>query len=60
MTIVTGSYNKVNGNFKMHAPKFPYDSTTYVGYTLTEMKKKYRADHGLERKHIEWIIVGLD
>lgn len=46
-----------NGNYKMHAPTFPYETTVYVGYTLNEMKRKYRQDHGLKYKRIEWIIL---
>lgn len=57
MIYATGTYNKTTGTYTMHAPKFPYDTTTYVGYTEKEMKKKYRATFGLERKHIEWIIL---
>ena len=57
---VTGSYNKVNGAFRMHKPEFPYDSTTYIGYTLNQMKRKYREDNNLKYKRIEWIIVGLE
>lgn len=54
---VTGCYNKEHGWYTMHSPKFPYTSTVYIGYTLDRMKKKYREDHNLKGKHIEWIIV---
>ena len=54
---VTGCYNKEHGWYTMHSPKFPYTSTVYIGYTLDKMKKKYREDHNLKGKHIEWIIV---
>lgn len=55
MLYVTGC--KTRYGYRMHAPTFPYTSTTYIGYTLKQMKKKYREDHGLKYKHIEWIIV---
>ena len=54
---VTGCYNKEHGWYTMHSPKFPYTSNVYIGYTLEGMKKKYREDHNLKGKHIEWIIV---
>ena len=54
---VTGCYNKEHGWYTMHSPKFPYTSTVYIGYTLEGMKKKYREDHNLKGKYIEWIIV---
>lgn len=57
MIYATGTYNKNSGTYTMHAPKFPYDTIAYVGYTEKEMKKKYRAVFGLERRHIEWIIL---
>lgn len=57
MIYATGTKNKTNGNYKMHSPKFPYDSVVYVGYTEKEMKRKYRKDFNLEYKHIEWIIL---
>ena len=41
----------------MHAPEFPYLTTLYIGYSMEAMKKKYRQDHGLKYKRIEWIIV---
>lgn len=52
---VTGC--KTRNGYKMHAPKFPYLSTVYIGYTRTQMQKQYRKDHGLKYKRIEWIIV---
>lgn len=55
--IVTGSYNKVTGAYRMHSPVFPYKATVYLGYTRKQMEQKYRKDHGLKGKHIEWIIV---
>lgn len=55
--IVTGYYNKVHGYYRMNSPTFPYDTTTYIGYSFKEMKQKYRKDHNLRYKHIEWIIV---
>ena len=55
MIIITGS--KTAQGFRMHSPAFPYDSTHYIGYTLEQMKRKYRKDFNLQRKHIEWIIV---
>jgi len=55
--IVTGCYNKIRGYYTMHAPAFPYATTTYIGYSLAGMKKKYRQDHNLKGKHIEWIII---
>lgn len=58
--IVTGTYDRIHGYFRMHAPEFPYNSTTYIGYTLEGMKKKYREDNNLKYKHIEWIICGLE
>lgn len=57
MIYITGSYNKRLNSYKMHNYIFPYDSTTYMGYTLEQMKKKYRQDNNLKYKHIEWIIV---
>lgn len=36
--IVTGSYNKVTGAYKMHAPEFPYLTTVYLGYTRKQME----------------------
>jgi len=57
MLMVTGTYNKVNGYYKMHAPNFPYQTTVYIGYTLEGMKRKYRQDHNLKYKRIEWIII---
>lgn len=55
--IVTGTYNKIHGSYRMHAPEFPYDSITYVGYTLKQMQKAYRQRYNLKYKRIEWIIV---
>ena len=55
--IVTGSYNKIRGSYRMHSPVFPYDSITYVGYTLAQTKRAYRQQYGLKYKHIEWIII---
>lgn len=55
--IVTGSYNKARGSYRMHSPVFPYDSITYVGYTLSQMKTAYRKRYNLKHKHIKWIIV---
>ena len=42
--IVTGSYNKVTGAYKMHAPEFPYLTT--VG---TEVPKRPRAKRKAHR-----------
>lgn len=55
--IATGTYNPETGAYKMHAPEFPYHTTVYIGYTLEGMKQKYRADHDLKYKRIEWIIL---
>lgn len=55
MLYVTGCKTKYG--YKMQAPTFPYLSTQYIGYSLAQMKKKYREDHNLRYKHIEWIIV---
>lgn len=55
MIIVTGW--KTKQGYKMHAPAFPYLTTHYIGYSLEGMKRKFRQDHGLRYKHIEWIIV---
>ena len=55
MIIVTGCKTKMG--YKMHSPTYPYLTTHYIGYTLTAMKRKYRQDHGLQYKHIDWIIV---
>lgn len=56
--IITGSYNKTTGAYKMRSPEFPYDDTrVYIGYTLEGMKKQYRKDFNLKYKHIDWIIV---
>lgn len=55
--MVTGTYNKANGTYKMHSPNFPYDSIVYCGYTEKEMKKKYRETFNLQHKKIEWIIL---
>lgn len=55
--IVTGSYSKTRGTYRMHAPVFPYESIVYVGYTLAQMKKAYRQRYNLKYKHIEWIII---
>lgn len=55
MIIATGCKTKLG--YKMHSPTYPYSTTHYIGYTLTAMKRKYRQDHGLQYKHIEWIIV---
>lgn len=58
MKIITGSYNKTTGAYKMHSPDFPYNDTrVYIGYSLTAMKKQYRKDFNLRYKHIDWIIV---
>ena len=59
MIIITGSYNRNTGAFRMHGynATFPRDIVTYIGYTEKEMKKQYRRDYGLEHKHIEWIII---
>ena len=57
--MVTGSYNRVNGHFKMHSPTFPYQSTVYIGYSLDGMKRKYRQDFNLKYKRIDWIILGM-
>lgn len=57
MIYATGTKNKVNGNYKMHSPKFPYNTIVYVGYSETAMKRKYREDFDLKGKHIEWIIL---
>lgn len=58
MIIVSGSYNKNTGAYKMHSPLFPYDETrVYIGYSLKDMKRKYREDFNLKYKHIDWIIV---
>ena len=53
--IVTGC--KIKLGYKMRAPESPYLTTHYIGYTLAAMKRKYRQDHGLQYKHIDWIIV---
>ena len=53
--IVTGC--KTRQGYKMHAPAFPYLTTDYIGYALEGMKKKYRQDHGLRYRRIDWIIV---
>lgn len=55
MIYVTGC--KTRNGYKMHSPEFPYKTTLYIGYTLEEMKKKFRQDHNLKYKRIEWIIV---
>lgn len=57
--IITGSYSSKNNAYKMHEPMFPYKSTVYLGFTLEGMKRQYRIDNNLQKKHIEWIIVGL-
>lgn len=58
MRYITGTYNKKSNSYKMHAPDFPYNSTVYIGYTLEQMKNKYREDNNLKGKHLEWIILG--
>lgn len=55
--IVTGWYNKVTGAYRMRDHEFPYLTNVYLGYTRKQMEQKYRKDHGLKGKHIEWIIV---
>ena len=55
MIIVTGC--KTRQGYKMRAPESPYLTTHYIGYTLRQMQQKYRQDHGLKYKRIEWIIV---
>lgn len=57
MLFVTGTYNKINGAYKMHAPFFPYESKVYIGYTFKQMQRKYRQDYNLKYKRIEWIII---
>lgn len=57
MIYATGFKNKINGNFKMKSPHYPYKQTVYIGYTEKQMKKQYRKDNQLKNKHIEWIIV---
>lgn len=57
MIKVTG--NKTPQGYRLHQPTFPYTSCHYVGYSLTELKKYYRKQYGLEGKHIEWIILGV-
>lgn len=52
MLIVSGSFNPVNGSYKMENPEFPYGYSVYMGYSLKAMKRKFRKDHKLERKHI--------
>lgn len=60
MIYATGSYNKEHGYFTMHEPKFPYNSTVYIGYNLKQLKQKYREDNNLKYKRIEWIILGIE
>ena len=55
--IITGTYNKINGHYRMQSPKFPYFSTVYIGYSLDGMKRQYRKDNNLKYKHIEWLIL---
>lgn len=56
MIIVTGCKTS-RGDYRMHAPTFPYLTTIYIGYTLEGMKKQYRKDFNLKYKRIEWIII---
>ena len=63
MIYVTGCYNKDHNYFRMHdrtLEEHLITSTVYAGYSLEGMKKKYREDHGLEGKHINWVIVGIE
>lgn len=63
MIYVTGCYNKDRNYFKMHdrtLDEHLITSTIYSGYTLKGMQKKYREDHGLVGKRINWVITGIE
>ncbi len=55
MITVTGV--KTNFGYRMQSPIFPYNSILYVGYSLSNMKKKYREDFNLAGKRLDWIIL---
>ena len=61
MIYAVGSYNKIRGSYSMFgAGDNEYKSTTYIGYTLKGMQKKWREDNNCKGKHVEWIISGLE
>jgi hypothetical protein len=50
-------YSILHSGIRMYNPN-PFSSklhtTLYIGYSLSEAKKKWRQYLGLERKHIQW------
>ena len=61
MIYAIGSYNKIRGSYVMHGiDEYTCNSTTYIGYTLKGMQKKWREDNNCKGKHVEWIITGLE